>query len=358
MKKGILILFLVITSLQTSGQFLSDTGSLIQGGIDDGNKLVEAYIKPLNKAIVFGLSDVNYSKIKRKSDDDHHLEINIKLAYIKIPQKDWTFDVSKLNLKNFEPKDADNVMAQSIFGDSIKSITLVSKAKDFFGHPLIEFDMPTGSQKTAMPLPFTGITLRSGHTNLSVNFIPYLTIPDSDFKIGMIGIALQQDLAVFLKALQDKAYGISLQGSGTYLYGSSNLNIRPGQIYTPITPTGHLTGPYDNQKINIAYTSLCFSTYFDYNFGQHINLFAGAGFNLGSSNIKVEGTYPVYIADSAGMGSVVAEDVEDPLDIKNNFSRINMDFGIRGDWNHWFLQVNYNPVTYGGLGFNIGYKMF
>ncbi len=354
MKKFITLLSIIL-SLQSYSQYLVDTGALIQGGVEDGEKLVEAYIKPLNKAIVFGLSDVTYTKIKR--DDDHYLDINVKLAYINIPQEDWTFDVTKLNLKNFEPKDSDKVMAQTVFGDSLKSITLVSKDKDLLGRPLIEFDTPTGSQKSAMPLPFLGATYRLKYTNLSLNFIPYVPVPDSDFKVGMVGMAVQQDLAMFVKSLRDKPFGISLQGSGAYLYGHSDLHIEPGGITSPISITMHTTGPYDNQEINIAYTSFNFGTYFNYNLGKHIDVFAGGGYNLGTSKIMVTGTYPVYVSDPTGMGSVVAEDIKDPLDINNSFSRTKLDFGVRGDWKRLFFQVNYSPNTYGGLGFNIGYKM-
>ena len=353
--KKLINLFFIIISFQSYSQYLVDTGALIQGGVEDGEKLVEAYIKPLNKAIVFGLSDVNYSKIKK--DDKYHLELNVKLAYISIPQKDWTYDVTKLNLKNFEPKEADKVMAQTVFGDSLKSITLVSKDKDLLGRPLIEFDTPTGSQKSAMPLPFAGATFRLKYTNLTLNFIPYVPIPDSDFKVGMMGGAVQQDLGMFVKALRDKTYGISLQGGGAYLYGNSHLDIKPNGITSPVTPTGHTTGPYDNQEINIAYTSINFAAYFNYNLGKHLDFFAGAGYNMGSSSIKVEGRYPVYTSDPSGMGSVVAEDIDDPLDIYNNFNRTKFDFGVRGDWKHLFFQVNYSPDAYGGLGFNIGYKM-
>ena len=355
MKKIITIALLLVVVMTNHAQNLVDTGALIQGGVEDGSKLVEAYVKPLNKAIVFGLSDVTYSKIKR--DDKHHLTLNLKLAYISIPKEDWTYDVTKLNLQHFEPKEADKIMAQTVFGDSLKSITLVSKEKDLLGRPLIEFDTPSGSQKSAMPLPFVGATYRLKYTNLSFNFIPYIAIPDSDFKVGMLGIAVQQDLALFVKSLQDKSYGISVQGSGAYLYGHSDLDIQPGEIHTPVSITGHTTGPYDNQEINVGYTSINFAAYFDYNLSEHINIFAGGGVNLGSSHIMVTGTYPVYAADPSGTGSVVADDIHDPLDIQNTFSRSKLELGIRGDWNRFFVQVNYSPSTYGGLGLNLGYKM-
>ncbi len=355
MRKTLTLIIWLTTIMTGLAQNLIDTGALIQGGVEDGSKLVEAYVKPLNKAIVFGLSDVTYSKIKK--DDKHHLTLSIKLAYINIPKEDWSFDVSKLNLQHFEPKDPDQIMAQTVFGDSLKHITLVSKEKDLLGRPLIEFNTPAGSQKSAIPLPFLEGTYRLKYTNIAFNFIPYIPIPDSDFKIGMLGAGIQQDLALLVKSLQDQSYGISLQASGAYLYGHTNLDIRPGQIYTPVTITGQTAGPYDNQEIDISFTALNFAAYFDYDISSHINIFAGSGISLGSSHIMVKGTYPVYVADPVGFGAVVADDVNNPLDIQNTFSRSKLDFGIRGDWNRFFIQFNYSPSIYGGLGLKLGYKM-
>ena len=351
-------LFVLLFCLNISGIFSQDllhTGALIQGGVEDGNKLVEAYVKPLNKAIVFGLSNVTYTKIKK--EQKHRLLLSIKLAYVAIPKDDWTYDVTKLNLQHFEPKDTDKIMAQTVFGDSLQSITLVSKEKDLLGRPLIEFDTPSGSQKSGMPLPYLGATYRLQYTNLSFNIIPYIKIPDSDFKVGMLGVGVQQDLAMFVKSLQDKPFSINIQVSGAILYGHSYLDIQPGGIYTPVTITGSISGPYDNQEIKINYTSFNLAAYFDYDLTEHISAFTGVGFNTGSSNIKMTGTYPVYIADPIGLGSVVADDVHDPLDISNTFSREKFEVGVRGDWNKFFIQLNYNMAIYGGFGLNLGYKM-
>jgi len=354
MKKIFVLLFWLVVS-GIYAQDLLNTGALIQGGVEDGNKLVEAYVKPLNKAIVFGLSNVTYTKIKK--DHKHRLLLSVKLAYVGIPKEDQTFDVSKLNLQHFKPKDADKIMAQTVFGDSLQSITLVSKEEDLLGRPLIEFNTPTGSQKTGMPLPYLEVTYRLKYTNLSFNAIPYINIPDSDLKVGMLGVGVQQDLAMFVKSLQDIPFDISIQASGAYLFGHSDLDIQPGGITSPVTITGSTPGPYDNQEININYTSFNLGAYVNYDLTEHFSVFAGAGFNAGSSNIKVTGTYPVYIAGPIGLGSVVADDVHDPLDISNTFSREKFEIGARGDWNRFFVQLNYNMASYGGFGLNLGYKM-
>jgi len=354
MKKIFVLLFWLVVS-GIYAQNLLNTGALIQGGVEDGNKLVEAYVKPLNKAIVFGLSDVTYTKIKK--EQKHRLLLSVKLAYIGIPEEDLSYDVTKLDLKHFEPKDAGKIMAQTVLGDSLQSITLVSKEKDFLGRALIEFNTPTGSQKSGIPLPYLGATFRLKYTNLSFNAIPYVNIPDSEFKVGMLGGGIQQDLAMFIKSLRDKSFGISIQANAAYLYGHSDLDIQPGGITSPITISGSTPGPYDNQEINISYTSFNLGAYVDYDLTKHFSVFAGAGFNAGSSNIKVTGTYPVYTTDHTGLLSVVASDVDDPLDISNTFSREKFELGVRGDWNRFFVQLNYNMATYGGIGLNLGYKM-
>ncbi len=354
--RKLLLLLIISVHYFNFAQHLVNTGNLIQGGIEDGSKLVDAYIKPLNKAIVFGLSNVTYSKIEKQKK--HKLSFSAKLAYTGIPKKELTYDVTKIGLKNFEPKDPDEIMAQTVLGDSLKHVVLVSKDKDFLGRPLIEFKTPGGSQKKAIPLPFLGITYHFNHAHMTLNFIPYVNLPDSDFKIGMIGLNYIQDLSVMFKSLKKKPFGLSVGIHGAYLFGHSALNIKPGGIYSPVTISGNLSGPYDNQTINISYLSYFLAIYPDYELNEHFSLFSGIGFNAGHAYIQVKGTYPVYASDPAGVGSVIAEDIEDPLNLFNTYFRVKIEMGIRGDWNRFYVQLNYNLASYGGLAVNLGYKLF
>ena len=355
MKKIVLVLALSI-SFSVFSQQVINSGSLIKLGEDEGAKLIEAYVTPINKAIVYGLSDVTYTKIKK--DQKRRLLLSLKMAYVMVPESDLTFDVTKIGLKYFEPEDPNKTIAQSIFGDSLKYITLVSKEKNLSGEPLIKFNTPGGGQSDALPLPFAGATYRLKYTNLSVNFIPYISVPDSDLKIGMFGLSLQQDLAMFIKALQDKPLGISIQGGGAALYGGASLDVTPGGVTLPVTVSGSQAGPYDDQRVNIYYLSFNVGAYVDYTLKNRITFFAGYGLNTGKSRIQVSGRYPIYKSDPLNTTSVVAEDVVDPLDISNSFSRTKIEFGARVDFDRYYIQVNYNMADYGGLGINLGYKMF
>lgn len=351
------ILFFLLTGvlLNLQAQKVINTGSLIQAGLEDGAKLVDAYVTPINKAIIFGLSDVSYTKIKK--DQPHRFLLSVKLAYVSIPNEDLSFDVNKIGLENLEPKDPAKHITPTIFGDSTNVITLVSKQKNFFGNPLIEFDTPKGGQQSAIPLPFFSVNYRMDYTNLSVHLIPYVQVPDSDIKVAMLGFNIQQDLSVFIKSLKESNFGISLQAGASYLYGDAKLDVKPDGIYSPVTISGNTTGPYDNQELNINYTSFIVGAYTDYQINKIFTVFAGAGFNLGTSNIDLTGTYPIYTADPTGTGSVVGEDIDDPLQLSGTYQRVKFDIGTRADFNKFFIQLNYNISTYGGLGLNLGYKL-
>ncbi len=353
--KRILLLFVLTLSLTGYSQQLVNSGSLIQGGIDDGEKLMSAYLRPINKAIVFGLSDVTYTKIKKEAK--HKLLLSVKLAYVAVPSEDFTYDVSKLNLQHIEAKDPNDVIAQSVFGDSIKTITMVSKDSDFFGRRLFEFETPAGGGSSALPLPYLGASLRMKYTNLSVNFIPYVKVPTSDMNVGMLGFSVQQDVSMFVKGLRDKPFGVSLQGSASALYGNAPLSVKPDAVTVPVTINGSHPGPYDTQEVNIFYTSINVGAYVDYTIAKKYTLFAGAGTNFGTSRIMVNGNYPIYTKDPSGTGAVVADDVKDPIDMSDSFSRTKFEIGARADWDKFFLQLNYNVATYGGIGLNLGYKM-
>ncbi len=357
MKRIIFISILLWQAMNIQAQQLVNSGSLIQGGLDDGEKLLHAYVTPINKAIVFGLSDVTYTKIRH--EQKRRLLLSIKLAYVGVPKGDFEYNVSRLGLEHIEAKDPNKVIAQTVFGDSLKSIQLVSKDTDLLGRPLFEFSTPKGGGKSALPLPYVGVTYRTKYSNLSLNAIPYVQVPTSDMMVGMLGLSLQQDLGFFIKALRDKPFSLSVQASLSGLYGNSQLDVKPNAVTVPFAVlTGHTTGPYDDQEINIFYTSINVGGYADYTIGKHFTIFAGSSYNMGMSRILVQGTYPIYTKDPSGYGAVVGEDIKDPIDMEDNFSRMKFELGARADWDRFFLQLNYNIADYGGVGLNLGYKMF
>ena len=352
--KKILFFGFIFSVLSIQAQNLSTTGKLIQGGVEDGEKLVKAYIKPLNKAIVFGLSGANYML---SGNGQKKFFFGLKSAIIKIPKEDLLYDVSKLGLESIEAKDPSKTLAPSVFGDSIRTIRLASKKHDLFGRPLYEFDAPTGKQSDWMPLPYLTAGYRMSSTALTLNFIPYLRIPTTEMNIAMIGISVQQDASGLITALKEKNYGFSVQAGSSFLYGHEKLSVEPGGVYIPVSVSGSQTGPYDNQKINIFYTSYSLNIYGHYTLNNKYSFFSGIGITSGTAKIDVLGRYPVYGEDPSNSFAVVADDVDDPISIKENYIQTVFDIGFQAEWNKIILQAKYNLAEYGGLGINLAYKL-
>ncbi len=356
MKKHIVFVLLFLSYHLISGQILTHSGEMIKAGLEDGPKLVNAYLTPLNKVIIFGLSDVSYSRPKKNSST--RLLLSAKMAYVIVPEKDLTFDVTQIGLTHFVPENPHEVMAQTILGDSLRHITLVSKEKNLMGKPLIKFKTPGGKQYPSMLLPFLGITYRFSSANLIFNFIPYVPLPTTGMKVGMAGIYYQQDMSGIIHSLKGKRLGMSMQIGGAFFYGHSHLEVKPGGISTPVTITGNATGPYDNQNLNAYYMSLYAGMYLDYSLGEKFTLFVGSGTNYGYSRIMLTGRYPIYISDPMGFGSVVAKDVDDPLDITGNYFRYKIEAGGRLEFEKFYLQLVYNAGPYGGGGLSLGYIFY
>ncbi len=357
MKKRTFLFVFLFPLFTAFSQQVGGSGNFIQGGVEDGEKLIHAYITPINKTIVFGLSNTSYTK-NRYREDQAKLLISLQLAYVNIPEEDKTYDISQLQLQYLEAKDPDQSIAQTVFGDSLKSVVIATKKKDIFGRRLFEFNTPTGGQANAIPLPHIGLTYRMKKTNLDFGLIPYVKIPDSDLKLGMLRAGFQQNLTAFIESLQESPLGLNLQASAGIFYAHTPLNVKPEGFFIPISPiTGSHTGPYDNQELNIFYTSFQLSFYVNYTLFDTIDLFAGAGYNMGNSRILLSGKYPVYVADPTGSASLVADDVVDPLDMEDAFSRIKYDMGARFDFSKFYLQLNYNMTTYGGVSAGFGYKL-
>ncbi len=353
--KKIFVLLVIMIFTQTFAQNLGYTGKLIQGGVEDGEKLIKAYIKPLNKAIVFGMSGVSFMKAQNSIDEKKFFG-GIKTVVMQIPKEDLLYDVSKLGLKYIEAKDPTKTMAPSVFGDSIRTIRLASKTHDLFGRPLYEFDAPTGKETNIMPLPYLTVGYRMKKSVFSINLIPYIKVPTTDMNIGMLGLSYQQDLSAFIEALDNKNYGLDIQGGYSLMYGHEKLSVKPDGVYIPVSVTLHQTGPYDDQKINIFYNSISLNIYGHYTLNNKFTFFAGTGLVSGTTNIKVLGRYPVYGEDPSHTGAVIGEDIDDPININENYSQMLMELGAQVEWKRILVQMKYNIAHYGGFGINLSYK--
>ncbi len=355
----ILFLFFYIGVIFNSfSQQLVNTGSLFQGGVADGVKLVEYYIKPVNKAIISGINNTEYNSLKIYEDTPKRLSISIRISTIIIPEKDRQFRVDTMQFQKI--KVDSGIYAQTVFGDTIRSVVFVSKDSTLgytndippqpYWKPVFSFHSAPGSGYHIMPIPYLQAAYNFGFGNLSVNLVPATPLLGSDMNLLLFGAAWQQNLLPFLK---DKPFVLSGIAGFNTIRASAHLHIEPDPSIISFDKN-----TYDNQFIKINYLNLFATLYGSYHFSQKLLIYGGAGYTWGESLVNVLGTYPVYQKDPTGATSVTVDNIEDPM--KNSqtvYNRIKAVVGTQINLGNWYIQANYTIAEYSGLGIVLGIKI-
>ena len=351
MKKIGIFIVLSMVSIMLEAQ---DAGSLIQGGLNDGNKLIKAYLKPLNKALIFGLGQNNYNGFENQ--DGHHWAFGIHSIFLMPPDNERVYDVNQLGLETLEAEDPHNSLAQTVLGDSTSYIYIVSKRKDLLNRPLIKFKSPKGYGYPGVAVPYLNLAYRSKRGTYYLGFIPPAPVPTTRLTVYLLKGGLQWNIGELLGVLNPEKTEWVVNLNYAYGHGFEKLNVKPGSVYTAITVTGHLAGPYDNQKLLIDYHSVGASTFLVGHLSSSWRLFAGGGATGGISNIRMVGRYPIYKAEGTGTFAIVAEDVDDPLNITTSAAQWFVEGGIRAEWNRFYLQLQGDYGPYFGGALQLGYK--
>ncbi len=370
MKKLILISgisFFIVGNIFS--QALTSTGKLLQGGIDDGVKMVNAYILPLNRALDVGMDNANFNTLY--NGDGKRFSFSLNAALINIPTEDQTFDVNQLGLNEIAAAPG-NSIAQTVFGakdsiplysrDSIPDTSIIPGGGGGFPFKslngidsvsIFSFTSIAGSEIHSLPLAYLSFTYKFNFGNLSAQILPYYS---GTTTLVSWGINWQQNISMFIPSLKDKSVKISSTIAYNNLYLQSKLDVQPDNVVFPYTITGEATGPYNNQELKMNYSSISVGFSSTYTLNK-FTFWGSLGYNYGFSNIKVLGRYPIYSSDPTGTASVSVTDIDDPMDENGHYSRFKASIGARFDINRYYIQANYTIASYGGLGMAIGVRL-
>lgn len=363
-----LALLFVIPNNLVNAQQLENSSDFIQSGVEDGIKLIDAYILPLNRAMMVGMDNTSYTRIHHY-EDKKHFNISVRTSFINIPKADRSFDVLNLDLQTVHPEDPNHTIAQTVFGDSTSSITLVSNDTKYDTVnnpfplpptiqevPLFKFNSILGSGYHVMPMPYLNASYRLNRTNIAVGFIPWIKIPKSDMRVVLYSISLQQDLAMIFSFLREKPLSFNLFGGFYHFYAHSNLSVQPEDIEFTVSYTNESTGPYDNQEIKIAYDNIFFGGVVAYNI-KSFTFFGLVGYTQGISHIQVLGNYPIYTNDPSNNSSLILKDIVDPMDAQDEYSQLKITAGVQVDLlGSIYVQANATLANYGGFGAVVGFR--
>ena len=338
-RKGILVSML-FSAFYMQGFAQSDIEGLFKSSQSDAQKLIQAYMNPFFKGMGTGLnSGWNNTAASKKLG---RFELRFGLSGAMIPEKDKTFDVTKLGLSsNLEPTNPALVLSPTIGGNKAPGPSMNLKSG---GAVVGTFVMPQGAKLPFVPAPQlqASIGLIKG-LELTLRTMPTIKLGDKAGSVGMTGAGLKMNLIRVLAGKKtDKVLPFDLAAAIGYTKLSYNL---PLNVQTS-------NSTYTDQSLNAKFTGVNVEAIISKKLAL-FTPFASIGYQSAKTAVDLKGTYPFETGNNTYTTLV------DPIAIsQKDISGLRTNIGFQ--LHLAFLRVygSYSLGTYksfnAGLGLGIG----
>ncbi|AUC86404.1 hypothetical protein CW731_14435 [Polaribacter sp. ALD11] len=306
MKKSI-IFFLGVFALTFNTKAQDGFEGYLLANDNDRGKLINAYISPAMKGLIYGMNNGWYhtAKVHKPFGFDISIGLNASL----VPEEDEMFTLSGLSSIN-----TGSITAATVAGSEDITPSTVVNYNDP-DNPLINynttFDAP-GGVKESLPLsavPTPAVQLNVGlpaKFEVSLRFVP--KVGSDDVKGDLFGIGLKKEITDWFGPIGKTPLHVSLLAA----YTTMNVDYN-------ITDNGDVdvTNGLAEFKLN-SYTVQAIASL---NF-PIINLYGGVGYGSGNSTLKMLGKYELNYAGQK-------REVNDPINSKFDASGFRSTIGAR-----------------------------
>ena len=340
------IIFILLCCLATIAAGKAQNLGDILLAADDAGKLTENYISPAMKGLMYSMNGGWYSTAKTHKKFGFDITIEANASFV--PKADEIFQFIQTDYTYATLPNGETFLPTVMSSDETETTVDVRIPYQNNTYKVASFNMPGGIggdiPGNAVPGPMVQVGFGLPfHTDVKLRYVPKISFSD-DVDAGLIGFGLQHDLMQYFGPLDKLPLNVSVLAGFTKM--DVTYKIKDDNSSDQITITNGEAAFNMNTWTVQALGSLDFTI---------ITLYAGMGYNNGSSSIKIKGDYDLTydIEDNNGnIISTVNESISDPININvdaNGFrttlgARLNLGFfKIFGDYT---LQ-GYNTVTAG-----------
>jgi hypothetical protein len=315
-----------------------DIDQLMNESIDDGRKLVTAYISPFMQSVSLGLNQGWYNTAKPHKIAG--VDLTITANAMTIPQSELFFDVNKLGLDVIELDESsqDYPLAPTIFGPENEPVFSYTDEQTglketFVGPGGIDLEGSLGKNWVPVPMAHLGFGLPKG-TDVKLRFTPTINLGD-EASLKILGIGVMHDIKQWIPGIKMLPFDLSGFVGYTKLKLESQFDPenKPDQV-----------GFFEINSTTIqGLISKKFSV---------LTLYGGIGYNIAKSNLAMKGHY-----DINDNGQVDTNET-DPLDLKFAASGFRTTAGMRLKLAVFTLHADYTLQKYKCLtvGFGIAVR--
>ncbi|WP_298371028.1 DUF6588 family protein [uncultured Lutibacter sp.] len=338
MKNLSLFFLALLFTLSVKSQEDDGMEAILLTGVEDASKLTNAYINPAMKGLIFGMNNGWYHTAKTHKKLGFDISIGLNAALI--PTEDEIFHFADLGLSSSTT--STSLTGATVAGEN--SLTAPVKVSTVIDGEEVtaNFNMPGGVKDdlpiNAIPSPNVQLTLGvSNKMDVMVRFVP--EVGSDDVKGKLLGLGLKKDITSIFGAIEKLPLHVSILGAFT------NMNVN-----YDIQNDSSIAG--SNQEATFKLNSYTIQAIASLNFPV-LNIYGGIGYNGGSSELKMKGTYELeYDTGNPAPNDTKTEVITDPLSLKFDANGMRTTLGARlslgpikiyGDYT---LQ-EYNTITAG-----------
>ncbi len=315
-----------------------DLNELLTESMEDGEKLVQAYVSPFMKSVSLGLNQGWYNTAAPHKIAG--VDLTITVNAMTIPKSDLFYDVSKLNLDVLEldGDSPDYPLAPTILGPDRAPIFSFTEegtglTQTQTGPGGIDLEEELGKNWVPLPMAHLGIGLPKG-TDLKLRFTPTIDAGD-DTTLKLFGIGVMHDIKQWIPGIKLLPFDLS----GFVGYTKFKM-----ESYFDPESNPDQRGLFEMNATTIqGLISKKFSI---------LTLYGGVGYNIANSTLAMKGTYDINEDGQASPTEV------DPIDLKFAASGFRTTAGMRLKLAVFTLHADYTIQKYKCLtvGFGISVR--
>jgi hypothetical protein len=323
------------TAVQSFAQ--EDIDQLLSESIEDGEKLIGAYVAPVMKSVSAGLNQGWYNTAKAHKIAG--IDITITANAMTIPTGDLLFKPGDLKLQKVElvPTSGQyNGYAPTLAGPDISTAYRLkdgSSTATFDGPPGLDLKGNIGKNWIPVPMAHVGIGLPKG-TDLKIRYSPTIELGDEG-SVKIFGLGIMHDIKQWIPGI--KLLPFDLSGFVGYTKFKLETSFE-----------GDIAG--DKQKGLFEMNATTIQALISKKFPV-VTFYGGVGYNIAKSNLAMKGWYDVDEDNTRDQNEV------NPIDLKFASSGPRATLGMRIKLAILTLHTDYTLQKYkcftAGLGLSV-----
>jgi hypothetical protein len=332
---------------------LENVGLFMAGGVEDGEKLMGAYLEPYVNGFAATLNSGWYNTAKAHKPLGFDILGTFNMAFT--PSSTKTYDVAQLGLQTlYLTNPSESSIGQTISGskDDGPMLGYIVPGVD----TLDAFRTPPGTNNPYIMSPMiqAGVGIYKG-TEIIGRYMPKIKFSGTSY--GLWGIGLKHNIDQWIPLFKRlPVLNISIMGGYTVLNSDIAVHVTPEMIGTT---SSEPASTWEDQRIAFEVRSFTANLIISANLPV-IGFYGGAGFASTNSTLALKGYYPVIDITSPTLTSIASELDPMSLEMKNKDGgitkpRLNAGFRLKFSvitFNFDYTWATYSSVT-GGFGITV-----